>query len=91
MLTQEHSRGGLFELASWRWLFRFLAIVALLSAGLGFLMMPKAKTPKKESEFSKLERLDIVGVGLLTGCLLLFILGLTSQCFRLTVDQEVKC
>jgi MFS family permease len=71
--------GGLFELASWKWLFRFMAILAFASAGVGALLLPwKMERHIAHSEFSKLQRLDLVGVFLMTGSLLLFILGLTS-------------
>jgi len=72
--------GGLFELgnSSWPWLFRFLAIVALIACAVGWLMMPKAFTPKNKSQYTKFQQMDLVGVFLLTGSLLLFILGLTS-------------
>ncbi len=74
---RQHS-GGVFQLASWRWLFRFLAIIALAAALTGFLFMPKAVTAKNESEYTKFQQLDLVGVLLMVSCLLLFILGLTS-------------
>jgi hypothetical protein len=78
MLTHV-SRGGLFELASWKWLFRFMAILAFASAGVGALLLPwKMGKHVADSQFSKMQRLDLVGVFLMTGSLLLFILGLTS-------------
>ncbi|KAJ9114008.1 hypothetical protein QFC22_005826 [Naganishia vaughanmartiniae] len=71
--------GGLFELASWRWLFRFMAILAFASAGVGALIMPwKMERHIAANKFSKLQRLDLFGVFLMTAALLLFILGLTS-------------
>ncbi|KAJ9092363.1 hypothetical protein QFC21_006864 [Naganishia friedmannii] len=71
--------GGVFELASWRWLFRFMAILAFASAGIGALIMPwKMERHVAANKFSKLQRLDLVGVFLMTAALLLFILGLTS-------------
>jgi hypothetical protein len=42
-------------------------------------MMPKAFTPKNKSKYSKFQQMDLLGVFLLTGSLLLFILGLTSE------------
>jgi hypothetical protein len=73
-------RGGLFELgnSSWRWLFRFLAILALAASGVGFMTMAWGSTVKHNSRFSKLQRMDIVGASILTISLCLFILGFTS-------------
>ncbi|KAJ9092463.1 hypothetical protein QFC20_007350 [Naganishia adeliensis] len=71
--------GGLFELASWKWLFRFMAILAFASAAVGALLLPwKMGKHVAHSKYSKFQRLDLVGVFLMTGSLLLFILGLTS-------------
>lgn len=73
--------GGVFGLgnASWRWLLRFLAILALCAFAVGALMMPlKKHTVSHTSQFSRLQRLDIGGAVILTSSLCLFILGLTS-------------
>jgi hypothetical protein len=57
-----------------------MAILAFASAGVGALLLPwKMQRHIAESKFSKLQRLDLVGVFLMTGALLLFILGLTSE------------
>jgi MFS family permease len=74
--------GGVFGLgnASWRWLLRFLAILALCAFAVGALMMPlKKHTVSHTSQFSRLQRLDIGGAVILTSSLCLFILGLTSK------------
>lgn len=72
--------GGLFELgdSNWRWLFRFMAITALSASASGAIFMPYAKTTHEHSQFTRLQRMDLVGVFLLTSSLCLFILGLTS-------------
>lgn len=57
-----------------------MAILAFASAGVGALLLPwKMEKHAVQSKFSKLQRLDLGGVFLLTGALLLFILGLTSK------------
>ena len=56
-----------------------MAILAFTSAAVGALLLPwKMERHVADSKFSKLQRLDLVGVFLMTGSLLLFILGLTS-------------
>lgn len=57
-----------------------MAILAFASAAVGALLLPwKMGKHVADSKYSKFQRLDLVGVFLMTGSLLLFILGLTSM------------
>lgn len=65
-----------------------MAILAFASAAVGALLLPwKMQRHIAESKFSKLQRLDLVGVSMMTGALLLFILGLTSKCWISNLSQ----
>lgn len=79
-------RGALLELASWRWIFRFLACVSLALAVPGYLLFPRntSATSSAESLYPVkfveiLKTLDPIGVVTIMACLLLFNLALTSM------------
>lgn len=63
-------------LASWKWIFRFLAIVAFASTGLCITLLP-AGVGRNDAHLTPLEtikRLDLIGTFCITASLLLFIL-----------------
>ncbi|PPQ70822.1 hypothetical protein CVT24_001039 [Panaeolus cyanescens] len=72
--------GALFvSFVSWPWVFYFSAIVSLVIAGGITVLVPNRQAgPSKESAVSKLQRLDVLGVGLFAVSLILFIFALTS-------------
>jgi MFS family permease len=74
------------SLAHWRWIFRFLACMACVSAVLGWLLMPRAVRARSpttsrgcKSTLEMLKQFDFVGVILIMAALLLFSLALTSK------------
>ncbi|WVQ78085.1 hypothetical protein IAT38_000166 [Cryptococcus sp. DSM 104549] len=74
---------GVFLLASWRWYFRFIAILIAPFSVLAWFLMPKTEAVAEDLPgAAKLKRMDIGGVLILVACLVLFILGFTQA----TVD-----
>jgi MFS family permease len=61
--------GGLFvEWASWRWVFRFVALVTLpVASAVAVLVPPALRAPDRLSARERVARLDLVGVSILTG------------------------
>lgn len=63
-------------LASYKWIFRFLAIVAFASTGLCYLLLPQGvgRNEVHLTPGQTVKRLDLAGTFFITGSLLLFIL-----------------
>lgn len=87
--------GALLTLAHWRWIFRFSACISAVGASVGWLLLPKAIRAKQAGSISRntaawkvIKRLDVVGVVLVMGALLLFSLALTSKSFSAQPDHE---
>lgn len=77
-------RGAILVLASWRWVFRFVAIVTFTSGTCSWLLFPQEKADHAESHIAapwtvRVKRLDLVGIGLIMSSLLMLNLGLTSK------------
>lgn len=77
-LTSKWLTGGLFEEVSWRWLFRTMAIVTFLVAGIGFLLIDKSRIVTNISLKTVLRRTDPIGLILSAGGVILLVLALTS-------------
>ncbi|KAJ9114011.1 hypothetical protein QFC22_005831 [Naganishia vaughanmartiniae] len=70
--------GALFNLANWRWLFRFIAILAGIAFVVALILLPwRTKTHVPPSRHSKLKRMDLLGLSAMTAALLLLNLSLT--------------
>ena len=70
---------GVFLLASWRWYFRFIAILVAPFSVIAFFLMPKTEAVAQSLPgWEKIKRMDLGGVGILIACLVLFILGFTQ-------------
>ena len=63
-------------LASWNWIYRWVAIVCALASVGTFLLLPAdlGRNPVDLSFRETIKRLDLMGAFLITGSLLLFIL-----------------
>jgi MFS family permease len=70
---------GVFLLASWRWYFRFIAILVAPFSVIAFFLMPKTEAVAQSLPgWEKVKRMDLGGVAILIACLVLFILGFTQ-------------
>ncbi|KAI0631643.1 MFS general substrate transporter [Trametes polyzona] len=74
--------GAIFvQFASWKWVFWFVALVALPIAALCIVLIP-APEPQLESlsgpKEARWKSLDMIGVSILTAALILFIFSITS-------------
>ena len=70
---------GVFLLASWRWYFRFIAILVAPFSVIAFFLMPKTEAVAQSLPgWEKIKRMDLGGVAILIACLVLFILGFTQ-------------
>ncbi len=70
---------GVFLLASWRWYFRFIAIVVLPFSVLCWYIMPKTEAVAEDLPGTeKWKRMDLIGVTGLMAILILFILSFTQ-------------
>ena len=70
---------GVFLLASWRWYFRFIAILDAPFSVIAFFLMPKTEAVAQSLPgWEKVKRMDLGGVAILIACLVLFILGFTQ-------------
>jgi len=74
--------GALFvEFASWRWVFWFVAIVAIPIGAACVVLVPPQEAPVadvSESRIAKWKTLDLIGITILTAALILFIFAITS-------------
>ncbi|KAH9942633.1 MFS general substrate transporter [Amylocystis lapponica] len=73
--------GAIFvEYASWRWVFWFVALVAIPIAATCLFLIPPQEPALEgvEPQVAKWKTLDIVGVSILTVALILFIFSITS-------------
>ncbi|KAA1467133.1 MFS general substrate transporter [Dentipellis sp. KUC8613] len=73
--------GGIFsQFASWHWVFWFVTLISLPVAGLCLLLIPdQPRRPIDDlPRWTRFKRLDIVGVGILTAALILFIFAVIS-------------
>lgn len=69
--------GAIFvQFATWHWIFWFVTMVTVPIAVLALLLVPKIVRAQSEQDQPK--RLDLVGVSMFTGALILFIFALTS-------------
>lgn len=80
-------------LASWRWIFRFIAIITFTCGASSWLLLPLQRAIEAEPHIAtpwteKVRRLDLVGVGLIIASLLLLNLGLTSEYRLLRLREE---
>lgn len=70
---------GIFLLASWRWYFRFIAIIAIPFAVLSWYILPRTEAVAEDLPGAeKWKRMDLVGVLGLMAILVLFILAFTQ-------------
>ncbi|WVR05124.1 hypothetical protein IAU60_002136 [Kwoniella sp. DSM 27419] len=70
---------GICMLANYRWFFRVLAIICVIFTVICVFLLPFTKsTYVKDPTSPRWKRLDIVGVILIMGCLITFILSLTQ-------------
>lgn len=70
---------GVFVMASWRWYFRFVAIVVLPFSVLAWFLMPRTHAVAESLPgMDKVKRMDIGGVLLLMAFMVLFILAFTQ-------------
>jgi predicted MFS family arabinose efflux permease len=73
--------GALFvQFVTWRWIFWFNACVSIPISLASILLIPNSAAVKdgEKSKYSKLQRLDIIGVTDLTIAFILFIFAITS-------------
>lgn len=70
---------GVFLLASWRWYFRFVAILVIPFSVLCWFIMPRTEAVAEDLPGTeKWKRMDLIGVLGLMAILVLFILGFTQ-------------
>lgn len=70
---------GVFLLASWRWYFRFVAILVIPFSVLSWYILPRTEAvAEKVPGSEKWKRMDLVGVFLMMAILCLFILAFTQ-------------
>lgn len=70
---------GVFMLASWRWYFRFIAILAFPFSAFAWFLMPKTEAVAGNmSQTEKWKRMDLGGVAMLVAGLILFVLSFTQ-------------
>lgn len=64
-------------MASWRWYFRFIAILAIPCSILAHTFIPTTHSADTHTTKEKWRRFDLPGCGIMLGATLLFILSLT--------------
>lgn len=70
---------GIFLLASWRWYFRFIAIIVIPFSVLCWFIMPRTEAVAEDLPGAeKWKRMDLIGVFGLMAILILFILAFTQ-------------
>lgn len=70
---------GVFLLASWRWYFRFIAILVIPFSVLCWFLMPRTQAVAEDLPGAeKWKRMDLGGVFIMVTCLILFILAFTQ-------------
>ncbi|WVN85286.1 uncharacterized protein L203_100431 [Cryptococcus depauperatus CBS 7841] len=70
---------GVCMLANYKWFFRVIAIICISFTALCVLILPFTKsTYKPDAANPRWKRLDFIGVALMMGCLICFILSLTQ-------------
>ncbi|RSH87263.1 hypothetical protein EHS25_003172 [Saitozyma podzolica] len=69
---------GLTMLANYRWFFRLIAIICLVFGITTILLLPLTGSPYKPDGVPRWKRLDLLGVVLMMGTLICFILSLTQ-------------
>ncbi|KAH8105285.1 MFS general substrate transporter [Cristinia sonorae] len=74
--------GAIFvQFASWRWVFWFVSLIAIPVAAVCIFLIPNPRPDPRSSVptgYAKWRSLDLVGVGILTAALILFIYAITS-------------
>ncbi|KAH8105286.1 MFS general substrate transporter [Cristinia sonorae] len=75
--------GAIFvQYADWRWVFWFVALIAIPVAGLCVVLIPNPRSESRglagTSGYARWRSLDMVGVSILTAALILFIYAVTS-------------
>ncbi|KAH6913586.1 major facilitator superfamily domain-containing protein [Coprinopsis sp. MPI-PUGE-AT-0042] len=70
--------GGLFEHATWRWLFRMISIMAFLATAASLAFVPKERITKNVTAKDILLRMDPIGLLLSVTAIILLVLALTS-------------
>lgn len=70
--------GGLFEQASWRWLFRMISFMAVLATVASLAFVPKERITKNVTLKDILLRMDLVGLLLSVTAIIMLVLALTS-------------
>ncbi|KAH6904499.1 major facilitator superfamily domain-containing protein [Coprinopsis sp. MPI-PUGE-AT-0042] len=70
--------GGLFEQASWRWLFRMISFMAVLATVASLAFVPKQRITKNVTVKDILLRMDPVGLLLSITAIIMLVLALTS-------------
>ncbi|KAG2153646.1 MFS general substrate transporter [Suillus bovinus] len=69
----------LVEYVSWHWIFWFVSAVILPTTLISTVLIPsQTKNMARESGFTKLKRLDITGISILTVAVILFIFAVTT-------------
>lgn len=66
------------ETASWRWLFRMIGILSGVTAILALLVVPKTTTHPTSTLREIVVKMDLLGLFLSVGAIILFVLALTS-------------
>ncbi|KAH6904497.1 major facilitator superfamily domain-containing protein [Coprinopsis sp. MPI-PUGE-AT-0042] len=70
--------GGLFEQASWRWLFRMISFMAVLATVASLAFVPKERITKNVTVKDILLRMDPIGLLLSVTAIIMLVLALTS-------------